>query len=119
MVWRTPIRVAARVVASLRLKPPGTLSMLSRKSTMILPSFGSTVILTRMGMPSSATPGTGSWEPWPFRTTLGIFLISSLMHLAPYSCHSSKKALIVSTPYFSQSSMQRRSPVRMAPIWAR
>ena len=61
--WSTllkmPIRTAARAVDSLRLRPHGRQSRLSRRSTSMEPAAGSMLMLARTGIPSSS-PGMGS-----------------------------------------------------------
>ena len=56
---RTPVMPAARTVASLMFKPPGTASSLSVKSRVMKPSSGSIVIFSLMWIPCVGHQGKG------------------------------------------------------------
>ena len=58
-----PISVLLRTQASDWLSPQGTLSILSVRSTSMVPASGSTSMVTLMGMPSGSSGGIGSCVP--------------------------------------------------------
>ena len=62
-------------------KPAGRQSMLSVRSISIMPSSGSTVTETLIGMPSGAGPN-GSWQPLPVITPLRIPEMTCAMRLS-------------------------------------
>ena len=115
MELNTPEKTAALVQATLSLKPHGTFATLLRRSSSMFAASGSTLTVTFRGTPSGNISPRGSWAPLHVLSTFGSFLIACIIRCSEYSIQFEMKALIVSLPYFSQSSFSRRSAIRAGP----
>ena len=76
---KMPIIAAVRAQPSLKLRPQGMASGLSRRSTSIIASSESTATATVIGIPSGGVPGTGSWVECAIERPLGILAIAAIM----------------------------------------
>ena len=79
MLLNMPIIAPVRAQASLRLRPQGMASGLSRRSTSITAFLVSTFTWTVILIPSGGAPGTGSWMLVVVALPPGIFLIAAIM----------------------------------------
>ena len=79
MLLNTPIIAPVRAQASLRFRPQGMASGLSRKSTSMVAFLLSIRTCAVMGMPSSGVPGTGSCVLWAVASPVGSFLMAEIM----------------------------------------